>query len=512
MYFNVGALTNTASVSINWYDRNGAYLSSATAATVTFSSSNNARWYPLKAQGIAPSGALYAEPTFSLTGITNTTSCYVDAAQFEHYVNAISAQVIDANTIEIKTDVEHNFTVQDVVSNTNAATISNAGVPFDGTHNILSVPDKNTVRCAITGGTAGAVVPIAGRIVSNTFYEDARITTVDVKANRVNLITNPSFEIDALTYTMSYSGGASTTSNAIASSGNKTFTVTSTSAMSVGVRVRVVNSAGTSWMEGAVTALASTPSVTIAVDSSSGSGTFTSWTIQPTGTQFWSGSNATIISTTTASTTLTNAATVSGTYCLKVTPTSSSNSSAVNVHAGTVSITGGTPSISSDSYNFLVTASPTSTDLRYYTLSFYTKSDGTGVPVTATGYFYDDNGSLVSTIVGTTTTNTTSWSRYSNKFTMPVALGQLHAYFTITLGATTSAGGTQFIDDVLLENSSVLNPYFDGSYDGYNYQSDRDSIWETGGVANACRSHYYKNRVSSAGRLNAIITDGLYYA
>jgi hypothetical protein len=78
-----------------------------------------------------------------------------------------------------------------------------------------------------------------------------------------------------------YTGVTSTTSNSIAT-GSKTFSVSSSGAFLLGDRVRVINSA-TNYMEGTVTAVTTDSSITVNVDSVSGSGTLTSWTFSIAG-------------------------------------------------------------------------------------------------------------------------------------------------------------------------------------------------------------------------------------
>jgi hypothetical protein len=75
----------------------------------------------------------------------------------------------------------------------------------------------------------------------------------------------------------------STTSNAIASSGSKSFTTQSGLAYTVGARVRATDTANTAnWMEGLVTAYSGT-TLTFTADLASGSGTKTSWNINLAG-------------------------------------------------------------------------------------------------------------------------------------------------------------------------------------------------------------------------------------
>lgn len=76
----------------------------------------------------------------------------------------------------------------------------------------------------------------------------------------------------------------SVTSNAIASSGSKTFTTQAGLAYTAGARVRAADAAlpATNWMEGVVTSYSGT-TLTFTADKSLGSGTLTSWTINLAG-------------------------------------------------------------------------------------------------------------------------------------------------------------------------------------------------------------------------------------
>lgn len=74
----------------------------------------------------------------------------------------------------------------------------------------------------------------------------------------------------------------STTSLAIGT-GSKTFTYTSTTlGWATGMRIKAVGATSTNWMSGVITSF-STTSMTMTVDLTSGSGTFASWTLSPSG-------------------------------------------------------------------------------------------------------------------------------------------------------------------------------------------------------------------------------------
>ena len=74
----------------------------------------------------------------------------------------------------------------------------------------------------------------------------------------------------------------STSSNAIASSGSKTFNIGAGLAYAVGTRLRATSTGSSAWMEGVVTSYDNT-NVIMTMDLSSGSGTHTDWNISLTG-------------------------------------------------------------------------------------------------------------------------------------------------------------------------------------------------------------------------------------
>jgi hypothetical protein len=80
-----------------------------------------------------------------------------------------------------------------------------------------------------------------------------------------------------------YLGVTSTTTSTI-SPGSTTFSVSSTGAFTVGTRVRVASTTSpTNWEEGIVTAVVLNTSITVNVDITNGSGTFSAWTFSVAG-------------------------------------------------------------------------------------------------------------------------------------------------------------------------------------------------------------------------------------
>jgi hypothetical protein len=129
--------------------------------------------------------------------------------------------------------------------------------------------------------------------------------------------------------------------------------------------------------------------------------------------------------------------------------------------------------------------------------------------------FYDRAGTILAhtALDGTdgtdTVVSTTSgWVRVS-----AAALAPNNAYSAkVYVRRTTNVGATivYYVDNVLVENSSALNYYFDGSFDGQSYEADRDSMWQD--TAHYSPSHLYYNRVSNVGRIDTMMSDVMYYA
>ena len=129
--------------------------------------------------------------------------------------------------------------------------------------------------------------------------------------------------------------------------------------------------------------------------------------------------------------------------------------------------------------------------------------------------FYDRAGTILAhtALDGTDGTDnvvstTSGWVRVSAS-----ALAPNNAYSAkIYVRRTTNVGAAivYYVDNVLVENSSALNYYFDGSFDGQSYETDRDSMWQD--TAHYSPSHLYYNRVSNVGRIDTMMSDVMYYA
>lgn len=221
----------------------------------------------------------------------------------------------------------------------------------------------------------------------------------------------------------------STTSNAIANSGSKSFTVAAGLAYAVGSRVRFTSIAAGDWMEGVVTAYSST-TLTATMDSKSGSGTHTDWTLSIAGQPGAAGAGSgTVTSISFAegdgidlsgSTTITS----SGTLTISISAPTTTNLGgvkAINAVSGQFieSIdSSGTPILSSVDFSDLTGSldpsqipAPTLTTLggvkaiAAVTTKFITSITTLGVPVLAQPAFTDISGTLAASQLPAPTTS-----------------------------------------------------------------------------------------------------------
>lgn len=151
------------------------------------------------------------------------------------------------------------------------------------------------------------------------------------------------------------------------------------------------------------------------------------------------------------------------------------------------------------------TGNPTVTPGGSYTVSAYVKSAAVSRGAYIQLDWYTSGNVFISSSAGTVvSTSTTAWTRISSITTAPsnAAYAQIVIKFVSTLNAE-----VHYVDAVLLEQTSTVNPYFDGTY-GY-YQTS-DILWENGSSSTG-RSFYYKNRAIITKRLTATVPDYIPY-
>jgi hypothetical protein len=127
-----------------------------------------------------------------------------------------------------------------------------------------------------------------------------------------------------------------------------------------------------------------------------------------------------------------------------------------------------------------------------YTFSVYGKTITGTKEITASISWYDVSKTLISTTVGAAVTATSNWTRGYVTGTAPSTA----AYAHVQINWSAAVGDIIELDSALFEKSPFVLPYFDGE----NGNEPGDLFWE-GGVANAGRSHLYKNRISVENRL-----------
>lgn len=125
--------------------------------------------------------------------------------------------------------------------------------------------------------------------------------------------------------------------------------------------------------------------------------------------------------------------------------------------------------------------------------------------------FYDSLGNLISSVDGIDSENiatTSGWVRVSTTTNAPN--GSFSAKMYVRRTTNLGAAIVYHVDGVLVEAIDSLNYYFDGSFDGQSYESDRDSMWQD--TAHYSPSHLYYNRVTNVGRIDTMISNVMYYA
>jgi hypothetical protein len=490
VYVNAaGGTTKTATSKITWYDINGNVTGTAVTGTLSAASqSTNTNWYQTQISGLAPFNAAYAEPNITLSALSSTAPYFLDAAFFAS-PSTVNFKVLSVgstqSTIALTTTEPHNFYAGNSVS------VSGLGIPFDGTFTVAtSSQDINVgnyefryvINSTSYPATTENVIGYAASVPLK--FEEARETRVEVSANRVNLCPNPSFEVNTDGWTAGITGTTATTGVSIARYAGSTASITAIS-FSSGI---ITYTAANTFLPGqivTITGASHSPyNITYPIATAT-SGAFTINAPVPAGT------------TSTASASAFIPTPVSGNAALQVSLTSTAPAFA---NAG---YTGTSPAI------LVISGRP-------YTFSAYVY-----LQIGATGAFdiyvdfYDRAGTILAhtALDGTdgtdTVVSTTSgWVRVS-----AAALAPNNAYSAkVYVRRTTNVGATivYYVDNVLVENSSALNYYFDGSFDGQSYEADRDSMWQD--TAHYSPSHLYYNRVSNVGRIDTMMSDVMYYA
>jgi hypothetical protein len=408
MQFSAGGGTKrTTVVKVDWYDKNGVFISTSAAGTLASASLSSTTWSANQISALSPSNAAFANPRFDITGALGTEVIYIDSAQFAPPVTVsyVQANGLVSTTTAIATTTEpHNFVPG------NSVTVSvPENTAFNSTTTATVLASPAPVQNSTTGvytfaytsassvSTGQSVNGFAASIPAN--FDDARAVSVKVLADRVNLISNPNFETDA-------TGWSNTGGSSIATTTYDTYI-------------------GSQALQ-----------ITIPISTSAGSG-------------------ATYSPVTTAK--------------------------PIKIKTGS-----------------------------YYSFSGYMKTaSASGINGTFKVQVTFDGGT---TYTGTATQlSTTDWVRVSFAGVLaPANSTYVNVAFISDFATTGSSNAIVYLDSVLVEESFTTNPYFDGSFDGYSYKSDRDSMWE--GTTNLSRSHLYNNRLMGFNTVDNVAVEGMYYA
>jgi len=141
-----------------------------------------------------------------------------------------------------------------------------------------------------------------------------------------------------------------------------------------------------------------------------------------------------------------------------------------------------------------------------YTYSYYIKNSTSTSKwkISLYGFSVASGGSSIFLIESTATTiSTSSWTRVYTSVTIPTGTNYLQGW--ISNSDTDVPGATVYIDNVLLEQSSYLQPYFDGST---GQLLTTDLLWENN-LPSGGRGLYFKNRLSTLNRLNLYLPEYL---
>lgn len=140
-----------------------------------------------------------------------------------------------------------------------------------------------------------------------------------------------------------------------------------------------------------------------------------------------------------------------------------------------------------------------------YAFSIYGRTDVEPENIKLSVHWYDISKVLISSEqtdfieVGPSIT----WTRASMLSTAPSNAAYAHVEIYWSVGT----GNELMLDSAMFERASFILPYFDGDAESNTVQ-DADVFWE-GGVANAGRSHFYKNRIAVFNRLKDTLPEFL---
>jgi hypothetical protein len=489
-------------LAINWYDKDGALLS--TSATSSANNSTSAWTRITNTNKTAPTNAVYAAPQITINSTANGEVHYFDAAQFHAGASAITyadARRIDLylqpNRINhIKNPSFEGTTVATTsrtnqVTNPSLETNSNTYSPANSATIALSTAQKyvgNQSLLVTYAAAAGATTTGTGFVLSlppNTTY------TFSAYVYTPSGSVFPQLSVQNGTITTTNSANATTTDGWQRLS--RTFT-TGTHTGNQNYSFYALN--------GSPVAVGGTQSFYLdAVLVESGS------VLKP----YFDGATAAADEFTYSWTGTANASTSiqqyqrtpGWNYLRALSLIASTGQFYVGTKSALVTADGsglfGINNSADGSFGCPITVGKT------YTFSIYVRDVDTAVAYYAGIEWKNSGGSILSTVISANISVTSSgWTRISVTGTAPT--GAVTATATCYSRTAPTSNKKAYFDAALFEESSYAEAYFDGVT---GYRNTDDILWENGGTNANARSLYYRNKVSATSRLPVVLPEYL---
>ena len=507
------------SVNLTWYNTTGTIISttatvSATAVSATYPLPNSANyaktWYPIYTQDTSPSNAAYVSPGFSIISADGSgTSRYcVDSAFLVRPINIIK-KARTSNIATLTTDAPHNFFFDGASKVTiTSATGSGTTITYTATNSytagqvvsISGLPVTTganlNIQDAIIATVSGSQFTVGnpnvgtssgtGQAILNTLAGKIAVVVSDDSSFNTSSATISSVTQDALgNYTFSYVNGSSNP--------NVASTTTSGYVASFPMVKLSISSTNNQYLTNFQDARESTLEVVANRINLVLNPSFDNDTSSPYDwVTFDSAYSTSVIAVITQSS---GNLAHTGTKYLKV----SKGVTTPGYLSGVIQS------------NYM----PVSVG-KTYTASSYIKWAGAGSPSVKIGIQWTDSSNAIIPVSGNNVVYGTSnvfgstdlWSRISVTATAPATA--VKAKLVVITDNSSTAAIAYGIDGVLFEESTSPLIYFNGDFDGFNYLSTRNSMWQ--GAPGQSRSHLYKNRALNKDNIDSLAIRGINYA
>jgi hypothetical protein len=443
---------------------------------------------------LALTAGTLASPTLSPWAITGATAV-VDNVNLEPSLNPVllktnyadSWKVVSVSTtalgvMNVITDKIHYMAKNSQVSITNAGYLANGVWTLTGVGgNSLTFSPTYAITSIAARATTGA--PQIVTMASNHGFEVGQSVTITGSSVSGTNVSGVISAVTATTFTIPNAGAAT----AAATGGVVTFnTILSTNLAST-ASITAIASTGSAVTYTAANTFLVGQQVTVSGATIAGyNGTFT--VTVATASSFTVASAATGATSTASAVGVQGNAWQSGNI-LKLTATGTS--SVINTGTG-------------------ATLMPIYYPLTSYTFSIYGNTANTAQSVLPQIVWYDINKVLISTSSGSAfTTASGALSSVWSQLYVTAQAPATAAYAMVQLTWTSTNGAVLNLDQAMLENSSFVNSYFDGSH---GLATSSDLLWEGGSAyANTSRSHFYKNRFAVQSRIGTSLSSNLTY-